>query len=58
MFSGGHKNEKLTRDGLTLNETWDTGSNSGFLVFPVDIKREHWPEMSSSKNLKELNKIL
>ena len=26
--------EKLTRDGLTLNGISDTGSNSGFLVFP------------------------
>ena len=53
-----HKIEKLTRDGLTLNGISDAGSNSGFLVFPVGIKWENWPEMSSSKNLKELNKIL
>ena len=41
MFSG-HKIEKFTRDGLTLNGISDAGSNSGFLVFPVGIKWEHW----------------
>ena len=45
MFRG-HKIEKMTRDGLTLNGISDTGSNSGFLVSPVGIKWKYWPEMS------------
>ena len=48
----------MTRDGLTLNRISNTGSNSSFLMFSVGMKREHLPESSKSKNLKELNKIL